>query len=139
MNVVKRNPGHFFFDEFFKDWAGGSQLAGRVVPPVNIRETQAAYTVALIAPGLKKEDFNIDVDNSVLTISAEAKTEAQGQEDGKFTRREFAFKGFKRAFTLPETVNEDQINAAYADGILSIVLPKKEEAQPKAKRQVDIS
>ncbi len=137
MNVVKRNPRHFFMDEFFKDWSGGSQVAHRV-PPVNIKETDTAFNVALVAPGLKKEDFNIEVDNSVLTISYNA-VENNDQEQGKFTRREFISASFKRAFTLPETVNEDDINAVYADGILTLTLPKKEEAQPKAKRLIAIS
>ncbi|KOS08141.1 hypothetical protein AM493_00190 [Flavobacterium akiainvivens] len=138
MNAVKRNPRNFFIDEFFKDWAGGSQVAHRV-PPVNIKETNAAYSVALVAPGLKKEDFNIEVDKGVLTISHTASTQNTGQEEGKFTRREFVSTSFKRAFTLPETVNEEDINAVYADGILTLTLPKKEEEQPKEKRQIVIS
>jgi HSP20 family protein len=139
MNVAKRNHRNVFFDEFFKDWAGGSQMAHRIVPPVNIKETQDAFSVSLVAPGLKKEDFNIELDKEVLTISSDVKTESTEQADGKFTRREFVQASFKRAFTLPETVKEDEINAAYADGILTITLPKKEEAQPKAKRLIEIS
>jgi len=139
MNLVKRNNRNVFFDEFFKDWAGGSQMAHRVVPPVNIKETENAFSVALIAPGLKKEDFNIELDKDLLTISSQVKAEAAEQEEGKFTRREFVHAAFKRAFTLPETVKEDEINAVYADGILIITLPKKEEAQPKVKRLIEIS
>ncbi len=139
MNVVKRNPRNFFMDEFFKDWNGGSQLAHRAVAPVNIKETDGAYSIALVAPGLKKEDFSIEVDNSVLGIGYEAKAEKNEQEEGKFTRREFVSASFKRSFTLPETINEEEINAVYADGILTLTLPKKEEAQPKAKRLITIS
>lgn len=138
MNAVKRNPRNFFIDEFFKDWAGGSQVSQRI-PAVNIKETDVAFNVALVAPGLKKEDFNIEVDNGVLTISYTAAAEKTEQEEGKYTRREFVNASFKRAFTLPETVNEDDINAVYADGILTLTLPKKEEAQPKAKRLIAIS
>ncbi|WP_159801962.1 Hsp20/alpha crystallin family protein [Flavobacterium sp. MK4S-17] len=145
MNLVKRNqtnPNSLFpsvMDELFKDWMGGSALSNsRVVPPVNIKETDQFFTVELMAPGMKKEDFNIEVDNDLLTISSEIKTE-KNEEEGKFTRREFSYSSFKRSFTLPETVNEDEINAAYQDGILKITLPKKEEALPKPKRLIDIS
>lgn len=141
MNLIKRQHGSAFphvMDEIFKDWRGGSQLVNRVAPPVNIKETETAFNVELVAPGLKKEDFNIEVDKGLLTISSEAKAE-NVQEDGKYTRREYIHTSFKRAFTLPETVNEEGINANYADGILTLTLPKKEEAQPKAKRLIEIS
>ena len=145
MNLVKRNNGNVnglfpsLMDEIFKDWAGGSQMVNKMVPPVNIKETEKAFSVALMAPGFKKEDFNIEVDNDLLTISSEIKNEKTEQEEGKYTRREFSYSSFKRSFTLPETVNTDDINASYEDGILTIALPKKEEALPKAKRLIDIS
>lgn len=145
MNSVKRNNGNVnglfpsLMDEIFKDWAGGSQMVNKMVPPVNIKETDKGFSVALMAPGFKKEDFNIEVDNDLLTISSEIKNEKTEQEEGKFTRREFGYSSFKRAFTLPESVNTDDINALYEDGILTIALPKKEEALPKAKRLIDIS
>lgn len=143
MNLVKRNGnGNVFpsvMDELFKDWAGGSQLVNKMVTPVNIKETDNAFTVELMAPGKKKEDFNIELDNDLLTISSEFKTERSEQEEGRYTRREFSYSSFRRTFTLPETVKEDEITASYEDGILRIALPKKEEALPKAKRVIDIS
>lgn len=141
MNLVRRNHGAFpnAMDEIFKDWMGGSQLPQRQLPPVNIKETDANFSVELSAPGLKKEDFNIEVDNGKLTISAEAKTENAEQAEGKYTRREFTHAAFKRVFTLPETINTEGINAGYENGILTIQLPKKEEALPKAKRAIEIS
>ena len=145
MDLAKRNNGNVqglfpsLMDELFKDWTGGSQMVNKMVPPVNIKETDNAFTVSLMAPGFKKENFNLEVDNDLLTISSEVKNEKTEQEEGKFTRREFSYSSFKRAFTLPETVNTDDINAAYEDGILTITLPKKEEALPKPKRLIDIS
>ncbi|KAF2519433.1 Hsp20/alpha crystallin family protein [Flavobacterium salilacus subsp. salilacus] len=145
MNLVKRNNSNVnglfpsIMDEIFKDWAGGSQMVNKMIPPVNIKETDNAFTVALMAPGFKKEDFNIEVENDLLTISYEIKNEKTEQEEGKFTRREFSYSSFKRAFTLPESVNTDDINASYQDGILTIMLPKKEDALPKAKRLIEIS
>jgi HSP20 family protein len=108
-----------------------------MVPPVNIKETDNAYTVELMAAGLKKEDFNIELDNELLTISSEVKTE-NNTEEGKFTKREFSYSSFKRSFTLPETVKGEDITASYENGILRIALPKKEEALPKPKRVIEI-
>lgn len=143
MNLVKKNTnanGLFpsVMDELFKDWMGGTQVMNRVVPPVNIIETDEAYQVELMAPGLKKENFNIEVDNDLLTISSEIKAE-NNQQDGKFTKREFTYSSFRRSFTLPETIKEDEINASYQDGILKVALPKKEEALPKPKRLIEIA
>jgi HSP20 family protein len=142
MNLVKRHHGNGFptvMDEFFKDWRGGSQLQNRNIPPVNVKETDKAFSVELVAPGLKKEAFSIEVNNGLLTISSEVKAETTEQAEGKFTRREFTQTSFKRSFTLPETINEEGINAAYTDGILVLTLPKKDEALPKAKRAIEIS
>jgi len=143
MNLVKRNNANRVFpsvmDELFKDLMGGTQYVQKAVPPVNIKETENAFMVELMAPGLKKEDFNIEVDNDLLTISSEIKSEKTEQEEGKYTRREFSFTSFRRSFALPETVKEEDINASYQNGILAIMLPKKEEALPKAKRLVEIS
>lgn len=142
MNLVKRNPANNNFpsvmDELFKDMLGGTQYNHKMVPPVNIRETEESYIVELMAPGMKKEDFNIELDNELLTISAELKSENSTEEKGKFTRREFSYSSFRRTFTLPETVKEDGINASYENGILGIALPKKEEALPKPKRVIEI-
>jgi len=141
MNLVKRNYSNGFptaMDELFKDLLGGTQYTHKAVPPVNIKETEQSFNVALVAPGLKKEDFTIEVDKKLLTISHEVKTENSEQAEGKYTRKEFTQTSFKRAFTLPENVNEADINAAYQDGILTITLPKKEQAPENAKRVIEI-
>ncbi|QEE51404.1 Hsp20/alpha crystallin family protein [Flavobacterium alkalisoli] len=142
MNLVKRNNTNgfpFVMDEIFKDLMGGTQYVNKVTAPVNIKETENNFLVELMAPGLKKEDFNVELDNDLLTISSEVKTEKTEGEEGKFTRKEFSFSSFKRSFTLPETVNQEAITASYDNGILKLTLPKKEEALPKEKRLIDIS
>lgn len=142
MNLVKRNNTNgfpFVMDEIFKDLMGGTQYVNKVTAPVNIKETENNFIVELMAPGLKKEDFNIELDNDLLMISSEIKTEKTEGEEGKFTRKEFSFSSFKRSFTLPETVNQEAITASYDNGILKLTLPKKEEALPKEKRLIDIS
>ncbi|MBF6641129.1 Hsp20/alpha crystallin family protein [Flavobacterium sp. J49] len=142
MNLVKRNYNNFpsIIDEFLKpDWFGGFQNLQTNSPAVNIKETDANYSLELAAPGKVKEDFVIEIDHNVLTISSEVKAESeQKDEAGRYTRREFSYAAFRRAFTLPETVNTDDINANYENGVLYVTLPKKQEALPKPKRLIDI-
>lgn len=141
MNVIKRNAAHglpIVMDQFFKDILGGTQYNQTAVPPVNVKETDTAFTLELVAPGLKKENFNIEIDKDLLTISSEIKAENTEEQEGKFTRREFRSASFKRSFKLPENVKAEDINASYQDGILTVSLPKKEEAQLPAKRSVSI-
>jgi HSP20 family protein len=111
---------------------------GITLPKVNIKETADAFIVDMAVPGLKKSDFHIDIDNQVLSISTETKEENHHKEEN-YTRREFGYASFKRTFTLPESVNDGKINAKYIDGILSIILPKKEEAKRKPVRNIKIS
>ncbi|WP_425236292.1 Hsp20/alpha crystallin family protein [Ulvibacterium sp.] len=141
MSLIKRNDVLFpsLMNEIFKpDWFGGMENYSTKVPAVNIKENEADYELELAVPGRTKEDFNIEVDDNVLTISAEAKSEKTKSEEN-YTRREFGFYSFKRAFTLPETIDEDKIKASYTDGLLKFVLPKKEEALPKPKRMIELS
>lgn len=107
-------------------------------PRVNVREDENNYHVEVAAPGMKKDDFNLSLDNNVLTISSELKEENENK-NGSYTRREFSHQTFSRSFTLPETVNVDKIDAKYKDGILNIVLPKKEEAKQKPAKTIKIS
>lgn len=111
---------------------------GITLPKVNIKETADDYMVEMAVPGLKKSDFHIDLDNQVLSISTETKSENEKEEEN-YTRREFGYSSFKRTFSLPETVDEDKIQAGYTDGILRIQLPKKEEAKQKPARTIKIS
>lgn len=111
---------------------------GITLPKVNIKETADAFIVEMAVPGLKKSDFQIDLDNQVLSISTETKEEKELKEEN-YTRREFGYSSFKRTFTLPESVNEEKINANYKEGILSVHLPKKEEAKQKPARTIRIS
>lgn len=140
MNLIKRNTVPFpsIIDELLKpDWLGGMQNFNANVPAVNIKETDTSFGIELAAPGKTKEDFNIEIDHNVLTISSEEKSEKEATQ-GKYTRKEFNYSSFRRAFTLPETVNTDSINATYENGVLHVALPKNEEALPKPKRLIEI-
>lgn len=111
---------------------------GISLPKVNIKETPDDFMVEMAVPGLKKSDFHIEIDNQVLSISTEIK-DVNEQKEVDYTRREFGYSSFKRTFTLPESVNDEKINAKYKEGILSIHLPKKEEAKQKPGRNIKIS
>jgi HSP20 family protein len=111
---------------------------GISLPKVNIKEVAEAFVVEMAVPGLKKSDFKIDLDNYNLSISAELE-ENKEENSEVYTRREFGYSSFKRTFTLPETVDESKINASYNEGVLTIHLPKKEEAKQKPARTIKIS
>jgi len=130
-----------WMDEFFsRDWPSFSQNfnTGITLPKVNIRETADEYFVEMAVPGMKKSDFTIELDNKILVISNE-KNEEQEVKEENYTRREFGYSSFKRSFSLPETVNEEKIKAEYQDGILSVHLPKREEAKQKPPRSIEIN
>jgi HSP20 family protein len=126
------------FDDFFKpwnEWFDNGNLWGRTmnVPAVNITENKENYQVSLAVPGMKKDDFKIDINGNMLTISSEQE-ENKEEKDKKFTRKEYSYSSFSRSFTLPEEINKEKIEAKYEEGVLKISLPRKEEAKkPLAK------
>ena len=126
------------FNDLFENVVTTPDLKRSTVPAVNIVETDENYRLEMAAPGLKKEDFKISVENDLLTVSTEKKTEST-EKNEKFTRKEFSYSSFLRSFTLPEVVDMDKINANYENGIMTLLLPKKEEAKPKSPREIKIS
>ena len=139
MRIVNRNPRTMssftnLVDEFMKNdpFQLKHTLNKVSQPAVNIMENEDSFSIAVAAPGLTKEDFKVKVDDDVLTISSE-KAQANEEQEGKFSRKEFSFQKFERSFFLPENVDEEKIEAKYDAGILTLTLPKKEEAQKKLK------
>ena len=123
-----------FVDEIFQHLpAGPGREEGGFFPPVNIHETTDAYHLELSAPGRSKEDFKLAIDGGQLTVSYEKKEEAR-TEDYKTIRKEFSFRGFKRSFNLDEKVNSDGIQAKYENGVLKLLLPKKEQVKESTKQ-----
>ncbi|MCO6492073.1 MAG: Hsp20/alpha crystallin family protein [Phaeodactylibacter sp.] len=127
------------FDEFFNSrfpatYSNGNSLKGR--PAVNVIENGEGFRIELAAPGLEKQDFSVNVDKNILRI--EANKEFKAAEGETYKRREFGFYEFKRSFQLPETINTAGIEANYKDGLLLILLPKKEEAKEKQARSIEI-
>jgi HSP20 family protein len=134
------------FNDFFRPWEsffdnnGGSlfnNLNPISVPAVNISESKDRYEVSLAAPGMKKEDFNIDVENSTLTISAETKEEKE-TKDERYTRKEYSYSSFSRSFSLPDWVNKEKIDATYENGLLKVFLPKTEAAKQSPSKHISV-
>ena len=144
MNLVRRNDNWFpsLLDELFtENKLDVPNYENFSIPAVNIQEKNTNFVLQLAVPGLKKENFNIEVENDILKISAEVSSEHEEnktEKETKFTRKEFNYSNFKRSFTLPENVNVEDVNATYKNGVLEITLPKKEE-EKALKRMVEIS
>lgn len=124
---------HIFFDDFFgKDFFGFKPYYPvRSNPAVNVKEDEKGFTLEVAAPGLKKEDFRVELENGVLSIAAESQSEkTESGEKSNYTRREFSYQSFKRSFTVDEdNIDGEHISAKYEDGVLQIELPKKVKAE----------
>ncbi len=134
MSLIKRDfPMLTNLSDFFDDdWFPGRVFKNNWTPAVNVVEEDNQYEIEVAAPGLKKEDFNVEIENGVLTISG--KTEKEDEEKKKnYTRREFSSRSFVKSFTLPENVDEEKMKAKYADGVLQLTLAKSEKALPQKK------
>ena len=142
MTLVKRNNTDFFptiFDELLNtDWFGGVSNVNTTSPAVNVVEKDDAFEIAIAAPGMHKEDFEVTLDNDTLTIIANRKTENK-EVKGRYTRKEFGYGNFKRSFHLNDTIDSAAINGDYKDGILAVSLPKREEAKAQPKRLIEIA
>jgi HSP20 family protein len=128
-------------NEMFNDLFDGmltSDFRRTSTPAVNIIETDDDFKLEVAAPGLAKEDFKINVDNDLLTVSAEKKNE-NNEKNSRYTRKEFSYVSFTRSFTLPELVDAEHIRASYESGVMTLTLPKREEAKPKPAREIKIS
>lgn len=148
--LVKRNGGFFpsvntFFDDFLStrdifDWSDKNFTAiGSNLPSVNLKETDNKLEIDMAVPGMKKEDFKVEIDNNMLTISSEK--EEQKEETRKkdnYIRKEFNYQSFFRSFSLPEYIDEDKVEASYKDGILHVTIAKKEGVKKKANKTIAI-
>lgn len=130
------------FGDFFRPWSrvfdnGEWDMPTINVPAVNISEQDNQYLVSLAAPGMKKEDFKIEVDGNMLTISSE-KEDSSEEKNKKFTRKEYNYSSFSRCFSLPEEVKQENIEAKYEDGVLKIALPRIEEAKKPLVKKIAV-
>jgi HSP20 family protein len=144
MTLVKFNNNHNnallpgfndVFESIFNETFLNDRMVARV-PAVNISESENNYHVELAAPGLKKEDFKLNLDRNTLTISVEQSADHQDNQKN-YSKREYSYSSFVRSFTLPESADYSQIDATYIDGILRIDIAKREEAKA-VRRQIEI-
>ena len=130
----------FFADDFFRpwnEWFGNGFGKTVTVPSVNITEGKDNFKVRLGAPGLKKNDFKIDMQGDLVTISAETEMNKEEKEDD-FTRKEYNYSSFSRTFTLPENIEKEKITANYENGELVLLLPKKEVAKAEPQKHIAV-
>jgi HSP20 family protein len=151
--VVKKRNGSLFPDivsNFFNadrflgprllDFNGGllDPESSVVLPDANIIEDEKDFKIELAAPGLDRKDFKVEVEDGVLSISAE-KEEEKKEERKNFRRREFSYNSFSRSFTLPDNCLDDKIDARYENGVLKLSIPKKEVTLSKPVKEIKVS
>ena len=150
MTLLRRNGSLLnqlptLFDDFINrdnfNWRMSNfSNTNTTIPAVNIKETAESYKVEVAAPGMSKNDFKVSLEGDLLTISSEKSEQQEETESEKFTRREFSYQAFERSFTLhKEVVDLDKIEAKYEEGVMSLLIPKKEEVKVKAPRLINIS
>lgn len=136
-NLIPFGMDNFFDDDFFDNkWL--EKKLKHTLPAVNIKENKNEFNIEFAAPGFAKKDFNIDLDDNVLIISAEKEKE-KNEENDNFTRKEFSYNSFSRSFTLPKTINGDKIDAKYTDGILKLSIPKMEVTKLLPKKEIKVA
>lgn len=152
MTLVKRNSNMLnsfpsLFDDFLNrdifNWGlSNFSKTNTTVPAVNIKETSDHYEVEVAAPGMSRQDFKVQIESNVLTITSEKASgeENQAAADARYISREFSYQSFSRSFTLEQNVVDiDKIEAKYEDGVLRLAIPKKEQARTKQPRLIEIA
>ena len=129
-----------FFNDDLSDWRRSNfSSTNTTVPKVNVKEDDDNFMIEMAAPGMKKDNFKVELHNDLLTISSESEQSNGQEEKGKYTRREYAYHSFQRSFSLPTTADGEKVQAKYEDGVLKLTIPKREEAKPKPPKTIDIS
>lgn len=150
MSIIKRNNGFssdmpgVFNDFFTRDlWNWGlnnNSVTNTTIPAINIREDNENFYVEVAAPGMRKEDFKVELNGTTLTISSERENRQDEKEGEKYSRKEFSYQSFQRVFELPvHVVDAEHIQAKYDQGLLHLVIPKKEEAKKRPPKMIQIS
>jgi HSP20 family protein len=131
------------FDDFFTrdlwNWGNNNSSTNTTIPAVNIRENNENFEVEVAAPGMTKNDFKVELDGNLLTISSEKKEQKEEKEGEKYSRREFSYQSFQRSFQLQkDVVDANKIEAKYENGVLHLIIPKKEDAKQRPPRMIEI-
>lgn len=129
----------FFSNDLFDLNSRNIATLGTTLPAVNIEETDKEIMFDLAAPGMKKEDFEVELSNNILSISSEHEEKKEEKnKKGEFIRKEYSYKSFVRSFNLPEYANDSKIDATYKDGVLHVVVGKKEIGTTKKAKSIKI-
>ena len=150
MSIIKRNNSfstdmRALFNDFFSrdlwNWGlANNSTTNTTIPAINIREDNDNFYVEVAAPGMKKDDFKVEIDGSTLTIRSERENREETKDGEKYSRKEFSYQSFQRVFELPaHVVDADHIEAKYENGLLHLVIPKKEEAKQRPPRMIQVS
>lgn len=138
MTKVFSNPFPMMSNRFMYDPMHDT-CRNQDMPSVNIKDEDEKFVLEMAAPGLSKDDFKMELKEEILSISFKKEEEKKEDVKEKYTRKEFSRCSFRRSFSLPEIADADNISAEYVNGILTVVIPKKEEAKPKEPRMIAIS
>jgi HSP20 family protein len=150
MTFIKRNgsllnPFPTVFDDFLNrdifNWGSSNfSEANTTIPAVNIKETADNYEVEVAAPGMTKKDFKVQLDGNVLTITSEKSSQKEESEEVRYSTREFSYQSFSRTFNLQkDVVDTEKLVAKYEDGVLHLLIPKKENVKQKLPRLIEIA
>lgn len=139
MTLIKKKPwGQFFADPFFNEFPSLFEKNDEdYFPAINVIENEEDFQIELAVPGFKKGEFSIDVENNILTISAEHKEE-KSEDKKKYKRCEFSYNRFQRSFSIPDNIDEKKVKAAYDDGILRINLEKNVIENKREKKHIEV-
>jgi HSP20 family protein len=142
-SLISKSVNNFFDDFLTKDlfdWTDRNFAAlGSNLPSVNLKETDSKLEVEMAAPGMKREDFKVEIDNNTLMISSEKEEEREEtRKKDNYVRKEFNYQSFYRSFYLPENVDENKIEATYKDGILHVTIAKKPGSEKKLLKNIPI-
>ena len=139
MNLIQKQNTFipFLFDDFINREFNLDKSIFETLPAVNIKELDSLFQIELAVPGKSKNDFQIEIEDGLLTISSNVE-ERNNSDNVKFTKREFSYNNFKRTFTLPESIDETKIDAKYFEGVLKISLPKQKESMAQPKKIIKI-
>ncbi|MFN7116607.1 MAG: Hsp20/alpha crystallin family protein [Saprospiraceae bacterium] len=144
VNVRPRTRGIRFYNPvlegFVRDVLRESapvKTVAKATPSVNVLETADHFKIEVAAPGFDKADFNVSTEKDVLTIAANKAS--NDETNGTLRRKEFTYNNFERTFRLPDTIEVDAIDASYNNGILNVILPKKEAAKEKPAKKIEIA
>ena len=140
MNLISKQTPFFptLLDDFINnDWNLKVSDFSSSTPAVNIKELDSQFEIELAAPGKEKADFEVEVEDGILSISSSQEDKKLNEKE-KFTRREFSYNSFRRSFTLPDSVDNTKIDASYKGGLLQVILPKHKETRPQPKKLIKI-